>query len=912
VSVAGERFDPDLDLRVETEPPERLVVGRGDVRFLYGSCFHRRQRVRALRILVDGQPVEPVAEGMPRRDLFRALHPLLGLEQEAAMREDSGSEEDPRVLCYRSGFWALVPIEPPEGGAGRVEIVVEATLEDGTPALAPLAEPEVLAEPPADVPRAEARPDPELVAICMATHNPDPDLFAAQIESIRAQAHGSWICLVSDDNSHPETFAAIEAALGGDGRFLLSRSEQRLGFYRNFERALRMVPDAAAFVALADQDDRWDPDKLATLREELGRHQLVFSDARIVDAAGNRISDTYWTAREPNHTNLASLLIANSVTGAASLFRRELLDLALPFPSPPGTEYHDHWLALLALATGSIGFVERPLYDYVQHGGAVLGHAPTQEAGSRRMLRALREWRTHLLGWRTSYFYSYTRLAVLAQVVLLRGGKRIGPRKRRALRRFLSADGSPLGMAWLALRPLRRAGRRTETAGAERRLLEGVLWRRILTAFTGRHPSARREHDASLPALAPAPVSSSAGRRTVAAIKPLREALQPLELSVSEAEPERVNLLVPGIDLEHLFGGYITVFNLARKLAQHGARTRIVTVAPSSPLPRNWRDQIESYSGLRGLFSEVEVAFARDRDRPLPVNPRDGFVATAWWTAHAAHRAVRELRRERFLYLIQEYEPILFPMGTAAAMAMQTYEFPHYAMFSTELLRSFFAAQRIGVFSGAGGEADSISFQNAITPVQPPTERELEARSARRLLFYARPQEHAARNMFELGLMGLSDAVAAGAFGPEWQFHGIGTVEGGDRFELGSGRTLELLPRRDQGAYAELLSSGDVGLALMCTPHPSLVPLEMASAGMPTVTNSFSVKTPEAMRRLSANLIAREPTVEGVTAGLIEAVARCEDFGARIAAAEVDWSDDWERSLNAEVMAKAMDYLRRG
>ena len=42
----------------------------------------------------------------------------------------------------------------------------------------------------------------------------------------------------------------------------------------------------------------------------------------------------------------------NTVTGAASLFRRELLDVALPFPDVPGKPFHDHWLACVALAIG--------------------------------------------------------------------------------------------------------------------------------------------------------------------------------------------------------------------------------------------------------------------------------------------------------------------------------------------------------------------------------------------------------------------------------------------------------------------------------------------------------------------------------------------------------------------------------
>ena len=64
----------------------------------------------------------------------------------------------------------------------------------------------------------------------------------------------------------------------------------------------------------------------------------------------------------------------------------------------------------------------------------------------------------------------------------------------------------------------------------------------------------------------------------------------------------------------------------------------------------------------------------------------------------------------------------------------------------------------------------------------------------------------------------------------------------------------------------ELLRDHDVGLALMYTPHPSLVPIEMASAGMMTVTNSFENKTAEAMAAISPNLIAAEPSLDGIVA----------------------------------------------
>ena len=191
---------------------------------------------------------------------------------------------------------------------------------------------------------------------------------------------------------------------------------------------------------------------------------------------------------------------------------------------------------------------------------------------------------------------------------------------------------------------------------------------------------------------------------------------------------------------------------------------RIVAVDPVGPLPPNWKRQIEAYGGLDGLLSRVEVEFGRGPS-PLEVSADDSFIATTWWTAHIAADAVRRVGSGRFVYLIQEYEPFTFPMGTYAALASGSYGFPHFATFSTEFLRDYFRRHRIGVFAegDAAGERNSISFQNAITNVQAPSLEALRSRDTRRLLFYARPEDHAARNMFELGVLAIRRALSTGS-----------------------------------------------------------------------------------------------------------------------------------------------------
>ena len=664
-------------------------------------------------------------------------------------------------------------------------------------------------------------------------------------------------------------------------------------------------------MALADQDDRWDPDKLATLAAALGDAQLVYSDARLVSRAGQPIADSWWGARRNNHNDLLSVLVANSVTGAASLLRRELLDDALPFPPAQFAHFHDHWLGLVALARGAIDYVDRPLYDYVQHGEASLGHAAANQMTSlTQRLRQRRPLRERVGLWRLHYFVDVCRLAQFATVLLIRCGERMDPAKRRELESFVAAERNPAAIARLVVRGARELVGRPETLGAEWMLAHALIWRRLVGASARDRPQSRFRLDALPP---PTLIMEPGRRQRPPPAQAIADKIEPLRFRVSERAPARVNLLIPTIDLRHFFGGYIGKFNLAARLQQAGERVRIVTVDPVGPLPPDWRRTVEGFSGLDGLLDRVEVAFGREADE-LEVSERDAFIATTWWTAHIAHDAAARLQTGRFVYLIQEYEPFTFAMGTYAALAEQSYRFPHFGLFSSELLRDYFRHHRIGVFADdiARGDRDSASFENAITAVAPPTVAELDRPGPRRLLFYARPEPHAARNMYELGVLALSQALALGAFADGWELHGIGTVQRARTVELGAGARMTLLERSDQAAYGELLRAHDVGLALMYTPHPSLVPIEMASAGMLTVTNTFENKTAEKLAAISGNLIAPEPTVDALATALVDAGAAAGDLRRRVAGSETRWSRDWNDSFYDELVARVIEALRGG
>src|SRR5262249_4275419 len=106
-----------------------------------------------------------------------------------------------------------------------------------------------------------------------------------------------------------------------------------------------------------------------------------------------------------------------------------------------------------------------------------------------------------------------------------------------------------------------------------------------------------------------------------------------------------------------------------------------------------------------------------------------------------------------------------------------------------------------------------------------------------------------------------------------------------------------------------MLRDHDLGLSLMYTPHPSLVPIEMASAGMLVVTNTFANKTADKMAAISPNIIAVKPTIEDLKLGLKSAAQDVEDFDKRALGSNVRWPSSWEMSFDSQVTERIKEFV---
>ncbi|WP_458781621.1 glycosyltransferase [Arthrobacter sp. D3-16] len=224
-------------------------------------------------------------------------------------------------------------------------------------------------------------------AIALAAYEPDEPMFARQLLSIQSQTHTDFVCLISADGNFERVKEMVQRICGDDDRFLVLGYGSRLGFHHNFERALSRVPAEARWVALSDQDDYWYPEKLTTLLPYLEDAALVTGQARVVSAelSGAGADPAKGGLTDRKDVPAADLIANNQVTGSLCIFRREVLDLALPFPSlRTPSQYHDHWIGLCALALGGISVKDLVLQDYIQHGGNVVGESRQSLVGSVR------------------------------------------------------------------------------------------------------------------------------------------------------------------------------------------------------------------------------------------------------------------------------------------------------------------------------------------------------------------------------------------------------------------------------------------------------------------------------------------------------------------------------------------------
>ena len=211
------------------------------------------------------------------------------------------------------------------------------------------------------------------VAVVVATCNGAAYLLA-QLKSIVSQTYKPAQIIIVDDVSSDDTVLIAHAFAAQHPEVMVIQNETRLGYIKNFEKGMLLA--TANYVALSDQDDIWVPHKLEKLRANIGSQMLAYSDSELIDANGQLLHQKMSSIKNQlaYHTPIM-YAIGAWAPGHAMLFKKELIDKAVPFP---GLVTHDFWLGFVATCYSTVVYVNEPLVLYRQHAQNAIGADTTK------------------------------------------------------------------------------------------------------------------------------------------------------------------------------------------------------------------------------------------------------------------------------------------------------------------------------------------------------------------------------------------------------------------------------------------------------------------------------------------------------------------------------------------------------
>lgn len=224
-----------------------------------------------------------------------------------------------------------------------------------------------------------------MISVCMATFNGEKYL-RAQIDSILMQLQTSDELIVSDDGSTDDTLAILTNYGANDSRVKLVAGPQK-GLIKNFENAINQAQGEIIF--LADQDDIWLPDKVATMKDiflQQPHLQVVIGDLIVTNVLLQPQEPSFFQMKQVK-TGFWRNIWKNGYIGAGMAFRNELKAKILPFPEQ--LPMHDMWIGLMA--EPDILLLNTPLTLYRRHGGNA------SELSTTSSLRQKLSWRFQLI-----------------------------------------------------------------------------------------------------------------------------------------------------------------------------------------------------------------------------------------------------------------------------------------------------------------------------------------------------------------------------------------------------------------------------------------------------------------------------------------------------------------------------------
>jgi glycosyltransferase involved in cell wall biosynthesis len=185
------------------------------------------------------------------------------------------------------------------------------------------------------------------LSILLPTYN-GAEFLDLQLQSILDQSAQAFRLLIVDDGSSDNTPAIIARAATSDPRVEVLSADGNQGQRRRLGQLA--AASRTDLIAVADQDDVWDRDKLARLLGGLGEAALCFGPSHLIDGQGNSLGRSLHESLPPPYRagDRLSYLFRPLVSAHALIARRDLMN-----PKTLGRALPFDWLMTVEAAFGA-------------------------------------------------------------------------------------------------------------------------------------------------------------------------------------------------------------------------------------------------------------------------------------------------------------------------------------------------------------------------------------------------------------------------------------------------------------------------------------------------------------------------------------------------------------------------------
>jgi len=194
------------------------------------------------------------------------------------------------------------------------------------------------------------------VSVIMCTYN-GADFIKEQLDSIINQTYPIYELIIQDDCSTDSTVSILNDYVGQYDFIYLYQNESQKGINKNFYSAISRAK--GEYIAISDQDDIWEPDKIEFQVNTIGDKWLSCGMSKPFSSN----EEFYFDNRIPN-ISIERLIHVNTLApGHTMLFKKEMIS----FIPEKAKIMYDHLFLIVAVSHNMISYQKKVMANHRVH-----------------------------------------------------------------------------------------------------------------------------------------------------------------------------------------------------------------------------------------------------------------------------------------------------------------------------------------------------------------------------------------------------------------------------------------------------------------------------------------------------------------------------------------------------------------